>query len=204
LQFFVFEGCITLLVPLQEAVFREEDKKKFPSVNQTITTSLVVFYIFFALICWAAFGDSVKTALTASLPEGALSTSVQIAYSIAVVFSFPLQAYPALEVVFHPSDYSKTSESELVKRNIMASLITCFLGLVAFLAIDYLGNVVSLLGSLVGIPIALIYPPLMHNKLVKGSQATRLMNNCVAGIGFFAMGAASITTIISWDKGAES
>ena len=34
-----------------------------------------------------------------------------------------------------------------------ASLIVCVLGAIAFLAIDYLGNVVSLLGSLVGIPI---------------------------------------------------
>ena len=108
-----------------------------------------------------------------------------------------------MEVVFQPSDYSKTSEAEVFKRNVMASLITCLLGLVAFLAIDYLGNVVSLLGSLVGIPIALIYPPLMHNRLAKGSQTTKLMNNIVASIGVLAMGAASFTTIVSWDKGAE-
>lgn len=202
-SFFVFEGSITLLVPLQEAVFHPEDKKKFAAVNQTVTCSIVVFYIFFALSCWAAFGGSVKTALTASLPEGAFSTTVQFAYSVAVMFTFPLQAYPAMEVVFHSSDYSTTNKSEVFRRNLWASLITCFLGIVAFLAIDYLGNVVSLLGSLVGIPIALIYPPLMHNKLVKGPQTTQLMNNCVAIVGVLAMGAASFTTIVSWDKGAE-
>ena len=203
MQFFVFEGSITLLVPLQEAVFRDEDKKKFPSVNITVTSSIVVFYFFFAITCWAAFGSSVKTALTASLPASALATSVQFAYSIAVIFSFPLQAFPALEVVSHPSDYSHESKSDLIKHNVLASFITCSLGVVAFLAIDYLGNVVSLLGSLVGIPIALIYPPLMHNKLVKGSQETRLMNNCVACIGVIAMACASFTTIMQWDKGAE-
>jgi proton-coupled amino acid transporter len=193
-----------LIVPLQEAVFREEDKKRFPSVNQTVTSSIVAFYIFFAITCWAAFGDSIKTALTASLPPGPFSTIAQLAYSIAVIFSFPLQAFPALEVVFRHSSGVRTDPSKAMKLNILSSLMICLLGALAFVAIDYLGNVVSLLGSLVGIPIALIYPPLMHNILVRdGSMATTWMNNLVAGVGFLAMGATSYTTIAQWDRGAE-
>lgn len=105
-SFFVFEGSITLLVPLQEAVVRPDDRKKFPMTDIHVTIWIVVFYIFFAMTCWAAFGDSVKTALTASLPEGTFSTIVQFAYSIAVILTFPLQAFPALEVVFHSSKSS--------------------------------------------------------------------------------------------------
>ena len=161
------------------------------------------FYIVFTIVCWAAFGKNVKTALTASLPEGAFSAAVQFAYSFAVFFTFPLQAYPAMEVVLRAPGQNKTNKANIVKRNFMASIITCCLGVVAYLAIDYLGNVVSLLGSLVGIPIALIYPPLMHNRLVKGNQQTRLKNNIVAGIGLLATGVASFVTIISWDEGAE-
>jgi proton-coupled amino acid transporter len=189
------------LVPLQEAVFRPEDKKRFPSVNVKVTSSIVVFYVFFAIICWASFGDSVKTALTASLPPGTFSTIVQFAYSLAVILTFPLQAFPALEVVFHSYD---SSAMTTVQHNAVSSFITCFLGLVAYCSIDYLGNVVSLLGSLVGIPIALIFPPLMHNALVKDStRATRALNYLVASLGLVAMGTASFTTITSWDKGAE-
>jgi amino acid permease len=84
-----------------------------------------------------------------------------------------------------------------------ASAIVCFLGVLAVIAIDYLGNVVSLLGSLVGIPIALIYPPLMHNQLVDSSKTTRFLNYSLSLIGFIAAGAASYTTIASWDEGAE-
>jgi proton-coupled amino acid transporter len=188
---------------LQEAVYRKEDKAKFPTVNQTVTSWIVVFYIFFAMICWASFGNGVKTALTASLPDETFSTVVQFAYSIAVIFTFPLQAFPALEIVFHSSQH--TAKGDDFKRNSQASLITCLLGIVALFAINYLGNVVSLLGSLVGIPIALIFPPLMHNRLVKDSSPlTRMLNYFVAGLGVFAMAAASFTTIVSWDKGAES
>lgn len=168
-------------------------------VNVKVTSSIVVFYVFFAMTCWASFGDSVKTALTASLPPGTFATIVQFAYSVAVILTFPLQAFPALEVVFHSS-----KDSNPLKRNLIASFITCLLGLVAFYSIDYLGNVVSLLGSLVGIPIALIFPPLMHNVLVKDSSRwTRALNWGVASLGMLAMGAASFTTIISWNEGAE-
>ena len=92
-------------------------------MNQNVTASIVAFYLFFALTCWAAFGTSIRTALTASLPPGPYATSVQLAYSVAVIFTFPLQAFPAMEVVFHhsASGSGKTDPSEHAKLNIQAS-----------------------------------------------------------------------------------
>ena len=183
----------------------------FPYLNDTIqgethSTINLSIHIFNR----ASFGDNVQTALTASLPSGALSTIIQLAYSIAVIFTFPLQAFPAMEVVCRTSGQkagtskSSSGTNTMFKRNVTASLIICFLGIIAVMAIDYLGNVVSLLGSLVGIPIALIYPPLMHNYLVTdSSKLTRFMNHCLSLVGLFAAGAASYTTMTSWDKGAE-
>mmetsp|Transcript_37750 Transcript_37750/g.75223 ORF Transcript_37750/g.75223 Transcript_37750/m.75223 type:complete len:96 (+) Transcript_37750:1392-1679(+) len=90
------------------------------------------------------------------------------------------------------------------KRNTIASMITIVLAMVAYVSMHSFGNRVSLLGSLVGIPIALIYPPLMHNVLAKdASPTTRWMNIAVTALGFMVMGAASCTTILSWNKGAE-
>lgn len=209
-SFFCFEGSITLVVPLQEAVYNKTDRAIFPAVNQKVTSSIVVFYMFFGFICWASFGDSVQTALTASLPKGSLSTIVQFAYSVAVIFTFPLQAFPALEVVCDTTQTktgrsSKSQQEAIIfRRNVTASAIICLLGLIAVIATNYLGNVVSLLGSLVGIPIALIYPPLMHNRLVKDSSPmTKFLNVFLSGVGVFAAAAASYTTIISWNEGAE-
>ena len=73
-----------------------------------------------------------------------------------------------------------------------------------FDSMDYLGNVVSILGSLFGIPLALIFPPLMHNALVKDSSTvTRWTNYAVVVVGVFAMAAASFNTIVTWNDGAE-
>ena len=58
---------MTLVVPLQEAVFTPEDKAKFPALNKRVMWCIVTFYCFFATTCWAAFGEGLKTAMTASL-----------------------------------------------------------------------------------------------------------------------------------------
>ncbi len=51
-SFFCFEGSITLLVPLQEAVYSKEDRQRFPRVNQIVMCCIVSFYMFFATTCW--------------------------------------------------------------------------------------------------------------------------------------------------------
>lgn len=214
-SFFMMEGSITLLVPLQESITRNSlsgiatDGDKFPRANETATTGIVLFYIAFSMICCVAFGDSIQTAMTASL-YGVLATTIQLAYSVAVIFTFPLQAFPAMEVLkinLLGNNYSPSKTLPLstnTQKCILSTIVIGLLGVVAVYAIDYLGNVVSILGSLFGIPLALVIPPLMHNTLVHGSSSfQRYLNYAVVVVGVFAMGAASFATLSSWDEGAE-
>lgn len=198
-SFFMMEGSITLIVPLQEAVFDKEDRDLFPRINQTVTSWIVVFYIFFSITCVAAFGDDLRTALTASL-TGTLAMTIQLAYSIAVILTFPLQAFPAMQVTV-TAVLGKTRDT--TRRSVLATVLTLLLGLIAMVSIDYLGNVVSILGSLFGIPLALVFPPIMHNRLCKPTFTERCLNYAVMVIGFVAMGAASVATIATWDENAE-
>ena len=216
--FFCFEGNITVVVPLQEAVYKKKDRERFPMVNQHVTTGIVVFYVFFALAVWSTFGDHVQTALTVSLPQSNFTTSVQFAYAIAVILTYPLQAFPAMEVVYNSGTDSSAKKNVdeatkdnkfslgdiLSNRKFIASLLNIGLGVIAVIAIDYLGNVVSLIGSLVGMPLALIYPPIMHNILVKDSSSTvRALNYFVSAIGLMATTATTYATITHWDEGGE-
>ena len=207
-SFFMMEGSITLLVPLQEAVYRPEDRARFPNVNRNITWWIVAFYVLFSAVACAAFGSHIHTALTASL-QGTLATIVQLAYSIAVVLTFPLQAFPAMEVALRvlyqiTGQGDAAAQSDAWQHNVFTTLIVLSLGMIAVCSMDYLGNVVSILGSLFGIPLALVFPPLMHNALVKDSTTvTRWINYAVVVVGVFAMAAASFNTIVMWNNGAE-
>eukprot|EP00539_Tryblionella_compressa_P020257 CAMPEP_0178861546 /NCGR_PEP_ID=MMETSP0747-20121128/2335_1 /TAXON_ID=913974 /ORGANISM="Nitzschia punctata, Strain CCMP561" /LENGTH=65 /DNA_ID=CAMNT_0020528075 /DNA_START=449 /DNA_END=646 /DNA_ORIENTATION=- len=64
---------------------------------------------------------------------------------------------------------------------------------------DSLDKVVSLMGSLLGCPLAFVFPPLIHNNLDKNISSGRMTaNRIIAGLGVCAMVLASVTTLITW------
>jgi len=224
----LFEGSITLLIPLQEAVATSQDRKYFPTMYPNVILCIIWFYTFFGLFCWMSFGDEVHTAMTTSLPEDSmLATTVQLAYSVAVMLTFPLQNFPSLEITSTAiaSCLEKVSRSDTIRKSyvlsraiqilqrhdVLSSLSVCALGLVAVLTMERLDKVVSLMGGLLGCPLAFVFPPLIHNKLASMTPASvpgnggyhlsdrrRLQNKIVAILGFGAMVVATIATILKW------
>jgi len=200
----LFEGTITLLVPLQEAVYREDDRKKFPIVYQKVILSIICFYCIFGTFCWVSFGNDVNTVMTTSLPSGTLATTVQLAYSTAVIFTFPLQNFPSLEIATRSLatllDNTCCKRLEyLQNRNVIASFLVFLLALVGIAAMDNLDKVVSLMGGLLGCPLAFIFPPLIYNNLDENITEERKRNNLIiAGLGFCAMVVATVGTLATW------
>eukprot|EP00980_Cylindrotheca_fusiformis_P015686 scaffold4518_cov149-Cylindrotheca_fusiformis.AAC.21 len=151
-----------------------------------------------------AFGDDVHTVMTTSLPSGILATTIQLAYSFAVIFTFPLQNFPSLEIacrsISSGLDGSCGSKTSLLQqRNVIASFLVCALAVIAVLTMESLDKVVSLMGSLVGCPLAFVFPPLIHNNLDSGlSSSRRVKNGIVSILGFVAMVLASVTTLLTW------
>ena len=208
IQFFVFEGAFILIVPLQEGVYRPSDSAKFPRVVWDCAVAIMSFYAFFGITCWAKLGDDVQTAMTASLPPGAFSTSVQIAYSIAIMLTFPFQMLPALEVTVGGGEGGVDDpdpRGRMRGRNVRATAIVAAMGLAAYLFIDCLGNVVSLLGAVVGIPLSVVFAPLMHNCMCgrELSSKTRRTNIAVSVLGMIATVGATMSTLASWDAGMD-
>ncbi|KAL7539182.1 hypothetical protein ACHAXR_011425 [Thalassiosira sp. AJA248-18] len=212
----LFEGSITLLVPLQEAVHTPSDRRKFPSLYRKVILGIVSFYSFFGIACWMAFGDNVRTVMTTSLPPGTMATTVQLAYSLAVVFTFPLQNFPSLEIVcvtveriLSSGDDKKkvrggggSSSGSSQQRNIISTLLVMALSLIAVMTMDDLDKVVSLMGSMLGCPLAFVLPPLIQNQLDKGQilgKWKRRVNVMVAVLGVGAMVVSSVATILKWD-----
>jgi proton-coupled amino acid transporter len=202
----LFEGSITLLIPLQESVVLEEERQQFPSVYRRVIICIIVFYIFFGIICWAAFGEDVHTVLTTSLPSGMFATSVQLAYSLAVLMTYPLQNFPALEIATKSIASNMVERvgfkknSVWIQRHVISSFLVMALAVVAITTMNSLDKVVSLMGSLLGCPIAFVVPPLIHSQLCSDGMSgwRQNTNQAVAIAGMVAMVLASITTIYNW------
>lgn len=192
-----------MLVPLQESVDTAAQRAAFPVVYRNVIIGIICFYSLFGITCWMSFGDDVKTVMTTSLPSGGLASTVQLAYSIAVIFTFPLQNFPSLEIACRSIaavlQKSCGGTTCLQQRNVISSLLVCLLALIAVSTMDSLDRVVSLMGSLLGCPIAFVFPPLIHTKLDPTlSEGRRFGNLLVAGLGLCGMVLASITTLITW------
>ena len=75
---FCFEGVMSLILPLQEAVAKPK-QPAFPSLLLATAGGICTFYAFFALANYLAYGDDVETVLTVSLPEHSpWTTTVQV------------------------------------------------------------------------------------------------------------------------------
>ena len=108
---FVYEGSAALVVPLQEAAASRTGAPTWRSTRRFSTNppkmygpvrtcaGIIATYICFGALNWIAYGKSTQVVLTLNLPRGPWKASVQLAYSLAVVFTFPLQLYPAVQIL---------------------------------------------------------------------------------------------------------
>jgi len=130
-------------------------------------------------------------------PAGPAGVAVQLSYSLAVVLTFPLQAFPALELL---APRSRRTDAAL-RRNAMASMLVATLAVLAWRAMDRLEYVVSLMGASVGMPLMLVFPSLLHVRLTEDASPRRKgMNYLVAGFGGAVTVAASTVVVLSWAR----
>ena len=63
---------------------------------------------------------------------------------------------------------------------------------------DVLDKVVGIMGSVLGIPLAFICPPLIHNKLAGDSigNAAKIGNLSCVGLGILAVAISTVATVL--------
>jgi proton-coupled amino acid transporter len=167
----LFEGSITLVLPLWQAVESPQGRILFSRRYCWVISFIVAFYAAFAITCWSAFGSNVGVVLTTSLPPGRAATSVQLAYGVAVVLTFPLQLFPANEVVDGLASTrcaGSNPDRDGSRHGLAASIVMVVaLACAALVCMDSLAPVVALMGGLLGCPMAFCGPPLIHSALVR-------------------------------------
>ena len=121
------------------------------------------------------------------------------------LFFSPFQNFPALQVaapmIAHnllEQRFGLPKGHVFTHRSVISSALIIFMALIAVMTMNSLDKVVSLMGSLLGCPIAFCVPPLIHNELVESHTQRQNINRLVAGAGFVAMILASAATVLTW------
>ena len=142
-----------------------------PTLLRDTLACVLVLFCLFASTVYAAYGENVRIIVTDNLPP-VTAVPVQLAYSAALALSYPLMMYPVITII----ESHLLPESSLVKphlkwrKNALRALIVIASAFIAWFGFDTLDNFVALIGAFCSVPLAIIYPVLMHSKLAQASQ----------------------------------
>lgn len=197
---FTFEG-IGLIIPIQTSM---KNPKKFPNVLGLVMVIITIVFLSMGALSYAAFGSQTKTVIILNLPQdNKFVNGVQFIYSLAILFSTPLQIYPAIEITSQQL-FSRTGKYNPYvkwKKNCFRFLMVAFCATVAWLGANDLDKFVSLVGSFACIPLVYIYPPMLHYRAVARTSFARILDIIVGILGLVGMVYTTALTVNSWVSG---
>ncbi|XP_006825406.1 proton-coupled amino acid transporter 1-like [Saccoglossus kowalevskii] len=196
---FAFEG-IGVVLPVENKMQHPHYFKHVLYIGMAI---VVVLFVSMGTLGYMRFGHDVADTITLNLPQNQrLYISVKIMFSMAVFVSYAVQFYVPIEITW-PTLRDKLPErfqtfGEYVYRTILV-LITFGFGAL----IPKLGLFISLIGSLLGSSLIMIFPPIIdelvfYNGYKKPSAVLRLTKNTIIVLlGFFGFIFGTLVSIIN-------
>ena len=154
---FTFEG-IGLIIPIQSGM---KNPEKFPKVLGMVMIIVTVVMVSIGALSYAAFGSETRTVVLLNMPQDSkMVNGVQFIYSLAILFSTPLQIYPAIEITSQQL-FSRTGKYNpwiKWKKNIFRFFMVTLCALIAYAGANDLDKFVSIVGSFACVPLVYIYP----------------------------------------------
>ncbi|CAL9727806.1 vacuolar amino acid transporter 4 [Monosporozyma unispora] len=190
---FAFEG-IGLIIPVQQSM---KSPELFPKVLRSVIFSVTILFIGMGSIGYIVYGSNVETVILLNLPQQSVFVNIiQLLYSFAIMLSTPLQLFPAIKIIedkFFPKfikiygDKSMGDDPSNVSyrlnsgrldwkvkwwKNLVRSIIVTLVVTYAYYGIDYLDQVVAIVGSFCCLPLVYVIPPMLHLRCYTSGLAT--------------------------------
>ncbi|RLN87146.1 hypothetical protein BBJ28_00013255, partial [Nothophytophthora sp. Chile5] len=195
---YCFEG-IGLVLPIYDAM-DDDHKHKFPRILSSTMWFLVALFSVFAGLVYAAFGQNTQSVVTLNLPsakDSGATMAVQLTYSLALVFTYPLMLYPVVKILEgYLFPHRRQKGYWRWQKNGFRFALVCLTALIAYFGKEELDNFVALIGGFCSVPLAFIYPCMFHSALVKEGRA---VNNAVIALGLFTMIFATYQAVSTWN-----
>ncbi|KAI9501844.1 transmembrane amino acid transporter protein-domain-containing protein [Coemansia spiralis] len=192
-----FEG-VTLVIPILDSI---KEKRDFGKVLTLAIMLCLGLFLCVGSLSYLTFGERVEAVVLLNLPnESSWTILVQILYSVAILFSMPLQLFPAVKIMEAMMFTRSGREHKSVKwqKNAFRTAMALLIAVIAIFGADQLDNVVSLVGSFCLVPLSFIYPASMHFKAVAQSRWTRTKDLALVAIGIVAMVYVTFISLRTW------
>ncbi|KAJ2409461.1 hypothetical protein GGI10_004693 [Coemansia sp. RSA 2530] len=192
-----FEG-VTLVIPILDSL---KEKRDFGRVLTLAIMLCLGLFLGVGSLSYLTFGDKVEAVVLLNLPnQSSWTMLVQILYSVAILFSMPLQLFPAVKIMEAMMFTRSGREHKSIKwqKNLFRTAMVMLIALIAVFGADQLDNVVSLVGSFCLVPLSFIYPSSMHLKLIANTRWVRFKDSVLIAIGVVAMVYVTFISVVTW------
>ncbi|CAD8067910.1 unnamed protein product [Paramecium primaurelia] len=147
---FAYEGICTTL-PVRYSM---KDQKKFPFVFLSSSLTCLFMYIAFIIINCIALGSKLQQIIVFNLPNDKIwAFALQFLYAISILFTYPVQIYPAFTIIENRLKIRDTKIIWIVERLI----VTTILYVIAYV-IPSFNTFLNLIGMVFGTFLQFIYP----------------------------------------------
>ena len=183
---FTFEGA-AVAIPIGNSL-APSDRVHYLGIYVKVVLGIAILYAFYSLLAYLAYGPDVEVIVTLSLGDSLFPAStIQFIYCIAVLFTFPLQLFPAsleLDALLNSdagsidtrnsdakgmiaSENSKAASYCSLSGDAMRVILVTLTCAMAIFGRSSLDRIVALLGSLCCAPLAFAVPALMHSSMLR-------------------------------------
>lgn len=197
---YAFEG-IGLIFPIRASMRTSSD---FGKILRTVMFALTIMYLIFSSLSYIAFGESTIEIIFFNLPiDSMFYLTIQVLYAFALIFTYPLAMYPALQILETYATIRKfvtgpENQPMQYRRYILRNIVNVFVFLIAF-SLPSFGLFINLIGSLVYTYISFILTTSMYNKYFEKTitNKEKYFNYMIMGIGAIAGIFGTVYSIIA-------
>ncbi|ESL11950.1 amino acid tansporter [Trypanosoma rangeli SC58] len=155
---FSLEGIGTVL-PVENSM-TDEDLPRFATLVKYTLVSIVATYLVVGVLGYLAFGDALQTSVVLAMPPSKTKVMLQVLLGLSLIFSYPIQFVPAIQLVDRALGISVRKER--TKAYIVRVVLNMFFGaLSGFIGADTVNVFASFLGAFTGVHLMITLPVLL-------------------------------------------
>lgn len=155
---FSLEG-IGVVLPVENSVAPEK-RVQFGEVLRYTLVAIVSFYVFFGVLGYVAYGDKLHTSVVLALPPSIVKQVLQVLLGLSLIFGFPIQYVPAIQIV--DKAFGVSISSNRTKAFLLRVALNATFGLIAAcIGGDTINIFASFLGSFAGVHLMITVPTLL-------------------------------------------
>mmetsp|Transcript_77242 Transcript_77242/g.213630 ORF Transcript_77242/g.213630 Transcript_77242/m.213630 type:complete len:551 (-) Transcript_77242:76-1728(-) len=190
---FTFEG-INMVIPMYTA---HRDKRSFNRLLGKTILGIITLFSVFGLANVLLYGRKLEPILTLNLPQNSEVVGwIPLAFALASLVAVPLMAFPTFEILegFARRGCGSTLVGSHFRVNVFRAVLMSGCAILAHVGGAHLGDFLSLVGAWGCVPLAFVYPSVIHLRLMARSSLQVLGDVvCLAvGLGITVFCTASI------------